>query len=360
MIESPSVNPQTRHSPSVNPEPASAPPMNSNHKRFNLLLLIAAVLCILGVGYFAYGNYKLKNQSTQVIPSPNVALLSSPTTDLTSDWKTYMNQKFHYSFKYQESSYLICDSRTDYVLLFKQPMTTNCPEVMDGYPDASVRVVDTTDYRLIKQPRNTISRKIGGLNTKEHTIVYANEDGPNESLGSSRIFEVPVEDTTYEISFHGSGHDSDLINQILSTFEFTSALDPMAEWKTYANATYNLFFKYPPEYSITEYPNVDNNFIQVSVHQNEKPLIGIEAHNEYPPGQTKFFLDTPSNGQKIIADHTWYVFYLAMGYQDGGEASTDPIYALQTEANGVLYKALLGKNEKITPIQTSILESLQF
>ncbi|PJE68920.1 hypothetical protein COU96_02585 [Candidatus Shapirobacteria bacterium CG10_big_fil_rev_8_21_14_0_10_38_14] len=110
----PTSNQEQTNTPPAAEVPASQKPVTS--KPIVSWLLVSLVVLLIGTtGVFAYKYFRLKRQidNKQPVPSvpptkvtttgPSPAPSPLPTADPTTNWKTYSNSRFGYSFKYPET-----------------------------------------------------------------------------------------------------------------------------------------------------------------------------------------------------------------------------------------------------------------
>jgi hypothetical protein len=75
-------------------------PVKSNSPLLMVFIVIILLFALGAAGYFAYQNWQLKQQISQVQPTPTPQITPTTTPDPTADWKTYTNSVYSYSFKY--------------------------------------------------------------------------------------------------------------------------------------------------------------------------------------------------------------------------------------------------------------------
>lgn len=82
------------------PEPGPLEPVQPTTTKINwfvsILFLVLGILIGVG-GYWAYQNYLAKGPTAPPSPTPTA------TPDVTANWKTYMDTKNNFSFKYPET-----------------------------------------------------------------------------------------------------------------------------------------------------------------------------------------------------------------------------------------------------------------
>ena len=84
--------------------------MKNNKKGFANMILIGVIIALVAVGgYFAFvKKYK------PITQEQTTSLLVPVTTNDTSNWKTYINIKYGYEFKYPENVGIVNEESSDY------------------------------------------------------------------------------------------------------------------------------------------------------------------------------------------------------------------------------------------------------
>jgi hypothetical protein len=208
--------------------------MNKNSRGFaHLIILIIPVLIGLGlVGYLVL------KQSTLSQPAP-----TSPT-DQTVDWKTYTNTSFNYSFKYPQDWYL----KESPVALFNfdpEDRYIYSPDFLENHDNPLFILFDITyidpdfknlDYEAKQKEWNKWAdsyKKQGNYGyqiTNEKKLHFDNistllidscldtETSSNYPCISETL--IPHGDYAIWITIKGNINQTQIIDQILSTFEF--------------------------------------------------------------------------------------------------------------------------------------------
>lgn len=68
---------------------------------FKILVIVLGILIVIGLFLNAYLLLNKKETSSN---SAQLIVVATPTPDPTADWKTYTNQKYGYTFKYEPNS----------------------------------------------------------------------------------------------------------------------------------------------------------------------------------------------------------------------------------------------------------------
>jgi hypothetical protein len=189
---------------------------------------------------FFYQNLQLRQQLT-IQPTPVSSIIPSPTTDPTADWKTFVNTKYFYSFRYPQNHNVV-GSGMDGSLPETKPGVTVLNFKADEFPNESrlsvsvfsdgkalnIRAQEHFD-KIINYPVQTgktevvsemTNTKFLGLGAFVFTLkgnLYI--DGSSEGISEIRERKyvwVQRESTVYLIMVD----ESEATNQILSTFIF--------------------------------------------------------------------------------------------------------------------------------------------
>lgn len=190
----------------------------SSGSKWKLILLIVILLVIVGSGTYYLGTRQNKlivqNRQKQIIPTTTQSS-PTPTPDLTTNWKTYVNTHNFYSFLYPDTLFTVQENglRTR---LFKGM----------GY-SFEINVIQTTDTIenwLIKEKNNG---QFPDSNWKSIQSTFQNHPAlflqslPNTMQVAMDVFIVKNNNMIYEISFSKEASEKTIVDQILSTFKFT-------------------------------------------------------------------------------------------------------------------------------------------
>lgn len=82
-----------------------ASPTKTWRSRVIPVLLFILVILLVAVGYLFYQNQSLKKELSKFLPTPTPTTQESsvPSNDSTSNWKTYINKQYNYSFQYPKT-----------------------------------------------------------------------------------------------------------------------------------------------------------------------------------------------------------------------------------------------------------------
>lgn len=208
--------------------PEISPASKSPKRKTGLIIGITALfLLLLGItGLFAYQNYQLKKQTSQIQPTPTPKTVISPTlaVDTTAGWKTFTSSALGFTFNYP-IEYESPEERENYLSLIS-PLNPNRGKGYELQNDELKIEIVTEAAKEDNSPMrcwndhnagegkilNQSEIDIGGTNT---TIIDWAGHGTGQFICIARdeqrylINKYPLK-TTRQIEF----------NQILSTFKF--------------------------------------------------------------------------------------------------------------------------------------------
>lgn len=95
----PPQTPAATPAPIASPQPIVPSPIKPKNPFMGLVIIIL-LLSFAAAGFFAYKNWQLKQQISQVKPTPTPIITPSATPDPMANWKTFTNSTWGYSFKY--------------------------------------------------------------------------------------------------------------------------------------------------------------------------------------------------------------------------------------------------------------------
>ena len=232
-------NPENSTTPSVNP-PVSNPSKPRN--KLPLALIIGIVLFLLIAGSAA-GFYVLKPQIMKLVSkpipttTPKPAIQTPPPThDPTANWKTYTNKKLGFLIRYPADSLIdaneICTNKVDYLGLYskksKKEIKDNpnlfcvvaLPELRVGAVFSNKLQEKSDEYWKVDTEQFSIGNKV--FKKYISTRTEKAYEGINSPFKKTVQIEINKSGQKYSISYgFPMLLSEELINQILSTFQFT-------------------------------------------------------------------------------------------------------------------------------------------
>lgn len=222
------------------------------------VIILVSFLTILGLTTYLVKNKRIVNRE------PQVSILPKPTDtpvvkDEISDWKTYDNNQYDYSFKYPQTTLLNSYNEVGDEI----EITNNSATVAVQYSNKKGGIFSVWHLGLSVLTSDSIKNQFGATNKENISVVpakVAGEDG----------YHVVFKDTKNIVSdFYFIKKDEQILkltvlkgdtnaNKIFSTFKFTGK-DETADWQTYENNTYGFKIKYP-----------QNFYTQEGKYENEK------------------------------------------------------------------------------------------
>lgn len=250
------------------------------------ILAFIIVVSLSLTGYFIYQNMLL-DQKLQALIKNQQATVVTPTptpADETANWKTYTNSKYLYSLQYptnysvgtngmdtghvnEEDGILVVDTKKG---------DTKAPYISIGVINLNGMSLDqkiknhfskVSQFKLTDEAKKMIKDQDGieaidnnvvssitnntfaGVASTEYTIYGSMVDDEYSAVASYRprnfrYVWIQKKDVTFLITVASS----EVTNQILSTFKFSTSIP--SDWKTYTNAKYHYSLKYPANYIV--------------------------------------------------------------------------------------------------------------
>lgn len=200
------------------------PIVDSKPKSNNFLVVLLSVLLLLSVsiaGFFAYQTQTLVKELTSLKSSPTPVSSTEPTLDSTTDWKTYTNAKYGFSFEYPKDSII----KTDMILADGSIEFSNFIFLLEKTNDTLANYVNKLKDTNGAIPTNKLVDK---FETVEWIGSYKNAPTHYKSiLNNGLVFNfgiTNIDDMTQFVI-----DETNLLNQILSTLKFTDSVDGIAE-----------------------------------------------------------------------------------------------------------------------------------
>ncbi len=238
--------------PETAPEmPQEAPPTPKSGNKLLMLFGILIILLSLGMGYFAYQTMQLREQITAT-PSP------SPTTDPTAGWETY--EQNGYSIKHPSDwtissipfGFAVVNGNYKINIEAANPaygpgicIFSDSPDFSNPYPDDPILAASKCpgDFVEIKGLNGAVFRREASPSTTPEGIlsgswsIFVKDDQGN-------FVTVPPIGYTIPVPNYDKGTIL-IMDQIVSTFEFTGGSNSTENWKVYTNANAGITFKHP-------------------------------------------------------------------------------------------------------------------
>jgi len=304
--------------------------------------LLVLVLLILGItGYLVYQNYQLKQEIVQKQPTstslPEVTKQPEtpnaiPNEELTTNWKTYSNTKYNFTFKYPngwkyQENYSKTQKTIDYlqITLAKSEYFNPIPK---GNPMIIITVTETTDRDKLSVYQNTEvieTTTVGGVTAEERRHKTPTVD--------SKYITFFKNNNAYDLEsrMHNQNEEhQEIFNQIVLSFKFisdegTQQNEPLKLAKKYLDAYINQNWKTTKElchdhqfdeklaesYELVDYEIIDSsidsnpNYYHVYISLTNKN--GEIKTTATPGGQPLelLMIKTESGEWKAL---TWYFF----------------------------------------------------
>lgn len=230
-------------------------------------LILASVLAILFTSILIIFSPTSKKTSPSIPTPSSISTESiSPTPDPTADWKTFIDNKWGYSFKYPSNWFLnnnivseypwplngLSDPKYDFQQTYNAITTYMYPnQVWSEMTNiaffdslSQIHLYETGNIGKSKGKKiftgitqDNFPYEIFEINASEKEEPYSGVEA--YILNGQKLVKVTL--TSY------NQQSISLFNQILSTFKF---IEPISNWKTYENNDYGFSIKYPANLTI--------------------------------------------------------------------------------------------------------------
>lgn len=238
---------------------------------FVLILVILAILLFSTMCYLFWQNRQLAKQITSLTSNQQelqISNISSPTlpqmTSTSTNWKTYTNSVFGYTFQYPNEleKYLGASDDFSHVWINYPGESDMDLFNIDVYssklnPEAWWKAGGKTNYNwLFNSAFNQIelSKRTGELTGLKGIQVLGQRKTPGGSTQSTQLFMIPHNQNIYVLMHNPIGRsDIELgYDQIISTLKFIDEDTNQAKWKTYTNEIYRYSVSYPSDWAVDE------------------------------------------------------------------------------------------------------------
>lgn len=202
-------------------------------KKSTLFLIVLVAIFFTSTLVLLYLNFNKSRPVITSIPIPTTSVIPTVIVDTTINWKTYGNTKNGFSFKYPNNyDYVINEYLKDGYTQITLAKSTDFSPIPIGEPHLMISILDKTidtSNHPIYNVNNTIGiglKNISGIaadirqsNFKSKEISYV-----LNHLSKTYIFTLRNGDNQY---------NTNIFDQILSTFKFTSPDYLLEDGSTY-------------------------------------------------------------------------------------------------------------------------------
>ncbi|HTK03719.1 MAG TPA: hypothetical protein VL401_03070 [Alphaproteobacteria bacterium] len=218
--------------------------------KFLIYLLLATLSLAVFIGVYYYFR-NLKNKPSIVSESP----APIPVID-TSNWKTYTNTKYGFSFKYPPTTTMTLYTPNDAITLHDSAYQLNTT-VSWGKPLETINECPSPPATGVKPGPIPNSYRCDFTQSHFKSIVFWVVGDDNKTFSTNTYNFDPME----PISQEGINH----LSQILSTFKFTNN---HPDWSQFKTSGYSIML---PPYWTTYNPDKDNSTL---FGDGDRPWLG--------------------------------------------------------------------------------------
>ena len=194
-------------------------------RNFLTPLLLIVSLCLLGLsGWLFYQNQQLKSMLAIYQTQPSPTPISTP--DLTTDWKTYISEKYGFRLKYPSAwrAEDISPTNTEAVVEFNfKDIALFVVKILNNYNSKTNKPYASLDEYLGARKELAKDAELNSLPAKY--ISLAGDGGHTISFKEIISFtnnKNKIIDLYYNWPYYDKLESDMTFDQILSTFKFTS------------------------------------------------------------------------------------------------------------------------------------------
>ena len=237
--------------------PAPVPPKNNSLLIFILVILF---LALGAAGFFAYQNYQLKQQISQVQPTPTPLITSAPTLDPTANWKTYTSATIGASMKYP-ATWLYTEN-------------TKSVTFETSVPSAEIQGGKTVNYSFELIQEDPVNYLQWSKDSTTKTL-------PTKSINGKSFERYIVADMYYSLNYIYKSNNGKIIRFML--FPYTKDEQPMNLDSTLVQILSTFTFINTKDNELADVRNFVDEYAQtylVSDWQKLKTLLTLSAAND--------------------------------------------------------------------------------
>lgn len=216
-MENQTTVPPTPQTPAPAPEQSVNPPTSPSKPPVTVwLLVILLILCLGGLAFLAFQNFKLQGELAQMkqLPSPTAVVVPTSTPDPTANLETYTNTFANYQISYPSNwtvKALVADSPQAEVT-----SSTQMVELVDKDQTSSITI-----QKLELKPTSYLSSNeqlFGNLYSAMVSEKITEEDKSRQSF----LVKNPNEDAYLEFQVNYPNNKESEVYEVLQTFKFTN------------------------------------------------------------------------------------------------------------------------------------------
>lgn len=265
-------------------------------KKTTIFLLIALAIFFTSTLVLLY-LYFYKPLPTSTF-TPTTGVIPTETINPTADWKIYTNTKYGFSLEYPSDANTTSRDPNPFPVAIQienlKPRTGGGggPEVEGWFMTISETQSNANNLTLTQWARE--KNLITGIVTTNTSIggqpaIHWNTTGGDVQLSyylikrNTGMTLILINDNSFK--------NQKIIDQIFSTIKF---IEPITNWKTYINKTYNFSFEYPNNWDISEKTGTSTHEFSVYADklENIAALKARKQNTEGPVFPFEFYVST--------------------------------------------------------------------